>query len=303
MSVCTVIPAYNAEAFLHKAIDSVLNQTTPVDEIVVVDDGSKDGTCAVVESYGDRVRLMRQQNQGPAAARNLAIRSTTCDTIAFLDADDAWHPQKIEKQLAAMAATPGAVFCYTGLLHCYEDGRQVAHPAHPLQTLRSELRIRNPWLVPSCVIVSRAAYLAVGGFDTGLKGSEDWDFAIALLDLGPFCVVYEPLTIYQLSVSSLSSDPDWMFLETKKMLDRRLLTGLHGLSRWVWRRRILSFHAYIAGHNARDRGERGKELRYLFYSALLWPLPWWRPLRFKTLAVTLMNRLRRRSSAAGVGAQ
>ena len=303
MSVCTVIPAYNAEAFLHKAIDSVLSQTMPVDEIIVVDDGSKDATCAVVERYGARVRLMRQQNQGPAAARNLAIRSTTCDTIAFLDADDAWHPQKIEKQLAAMAATPGSVFCYTGLLHCYEDGREAAHPAHPLETLRSELRIRNPWLVPSCFMVSRAAYLEVGGFDTSLKGSEDWDFAIALLDLGPFCAVYEPLTIYQLSVSSLSANPDWMFLETRKMLARRLLTGLHGLSRWAWRQRILSFHAYVAGQNARDRKEHRKELRYLLYSAVLWPSPWWRPVRYKALAVTLINRLPRRGAPPRVSAQ
>jgi glycosyltransferase involved in cell wall biosynthesis len=292
MSVCTVIPAYNAEAFLHKAIDSVLKQTTPVDEIIVVDDGSKDGTCAVAASYGNRVRLMQQKNQGPAAARNLAVRSTACDYIAFLDADDAWHPQKIEKQLAVMASTPGAVFCYSGLMHSYADGRQVNHPAHPLETVRSELRFRNPWLVPSCFMISRAAFLEAGGFDTSLKGSEDWDFAIALLDLGAFCVVYEPLTIYQLSVSSLSANADWMFLETKKMLDRRLLLGFHGISRWAWRRRILSVGACTAGYNARGAKQYAKELRYMLYSIWLWPSPWWYPVRFKALASTLTHALR-----------
>jgi len=102
-----------------------------------------------------------------------------------------------------------------------------------------------------------------------------------------------------LSVSSLSANPDWMFLETRKMLDRRLLTGLRGLSRWAWRRRILSFQASIAGHNARNRREHGKELRYLIYSALLWPSPWWRPVRYKALAVTMMNLLRRRGASRG----
>jgi glycosyltransferase involved in cell wall biosynthesis len=291
MSVCTVIPAYNAEAFLGKAIDSVLSQTAPVDEIIVVDDGSKDGTCAVVESYGDRVRLMRQQNQGPAAARNLAVRSTTCDYLAFLDADDAWHPQKIEKQLAAMAATPGAVFCYTGLLYCHADGRQDEMPAMPPETLRSRLRVGNTRLVPSCVMVLRTAFLSVGGFDTGLKGSEDWDLAIAMLDVGRFCAVDEQLTFYQVSEGGLSGDADWMFLEARKMLARRLIADKHGVSRWFWRQRILSYCAYCAGLNARVRRQDAKELGYMLRAVLLWPSPWWHPVRFKALAVTLRNRI------------
>ena len=291
MSVCTIIPAYNAEAFLHRAIDSVLNQTAPVDEIIVVDDGSKDSTCAVAESYGPRVHLIRQKNAGPAAARNLGVRSSNSDFIAFLDADDAWQPQKIEKQLAAFAANPGAVLCYTGVTHVHTEGWQEDFPVRPPDVLRSELRLGNPKLVPSCVMLTRAAFLQVGGFDTSLKGSEDWDLVIALLDLGPFYAVDEPLTLYQVSDSSLSADADWMFLETRKMLDRRLVADLHGPSRWLWRHRILSYHAYAAGLGARTAGDRPKELRYMLYSILLWPSPLWHPIRFKALTVSLKNRL------------
>jgi glycosyltransferase involved in cell wall biosynthesis len=307
MSVCTIIPAYNAEAFLHKALDSVLSQTAPVDEIIVVDDGSKDATCAVVESYAPRVRLIRQKNQGPAAARNLGVKSSTAAFISFLDADDAWQPQKVEKQLAAFAQTPGAVLCYTGVTHVHTDGGwQEDFPAQPIDTLRAELRIGNPRLVPSCVMVSREAFVKAGGFDTALKGSEDWDFAIALQELGPFCMVDEPLCLYQVSDNSLSANPDWMFQETRKMLDRRLLNGLRGPARWLWRHRILSFHAYAAGlgaravahhdatHHDRNRNngvQHDKELRYMLYSLALWPSPLWHPVRFKALAVTLKNKL------------
>jgi len=297
MSVCTIIPAYNAAAFLNKAIDSVLSQTTPIDEIIVVDDGSKDATCAVVEAYGSRVRLIRQQNQGPAAARNLGVKSSSSEFIAFLDADDYWHPQKVEKQLNALAANPNAVLCYTGVIHVHGDEWQESFSALPPEELRSVLRIGNPRVVPSCVVVSRAIFAQVGGFDTSLKGSEDWDFAIAVLDLGPFCAVDEPLTFYHVSTSSLSSNADWMFLETRKMLDRRLLADLHGPSRWLWRHRILSFHAYAAGLGARGLKQHAKELRYLLYSILLWPSPGWHPVRFKALAVTLKNRLSRAKAA------
>jgi glycosyltransferase involved in cell wall biosynthesis len=291
MSVCAIIPAYNAEAFLHKALDSVLAQTVPVDEIIVIDDGSKDSTCAVAESYAPRVRLLRQKNAGPAAARNLGVQSATANYIAFLDADDAWQPTKIEQQLAAFAATPDAVLCYTAVTHVHTAGWQQDHPVRPPELIRSEIRIGNPKLVPSCVMVTRTAFLQVGGFDTGLKGSEDWDLVIALLDLGPFLAVDQPLTLYAVSDSSLSADPDWMFLETRKMLDRRLLFGLTGLSRWLWRRRILSYHAYAAGLGARTLAQPGKELHYMLYSLALWPSPLWHPIRFKALAVTLKNRL------------
>ena len=292
MSVSTVIPAYNAEAFIHKAIESVLNQTTPVDEIIVVDDGSRDRTRAVVESYGGRVRLISQQNQGPSPARNLGVRSATSDLIAFLDADDAWHPQKIEKQLAALADAPNAILCYTGLLNLNVDGSQCVRAASPLKALRSALRIYNPGLTPSCVMLSRAAFLQAGGFNSSQKVCEDWDLWLRLLQIGPFCVVDEPLTLYQVSNTGLSSNAEELYEEALRMIDRRLLTGLRGLPRWLWRRRILSYQAYKSALTARASQQRSTELRYIVRSILSWPSPLWQPHRFKALVVTLTNRIR-----------
>jgi hypothetical protein len=124
-----------------------------------------------------------------------------------------------------------------------EEGVEVATPPRPLQQLRAELRVRNPQIVPSTVLVRRSAFERTPGFDPALKGSEDWDFAIAMLELGPFLALEEPLTLYRLASTGLSGDADHMFRETEKMLARRLLSGLSAPERWLWRRRILSYHA------------------------------------------------------------
>ncbi|MBV1799994.1 glycosyltransferase [Siccirubricoccus sp. G192] len=97
--VSVIIPAYNAARSLPRTIDSVLAQTVPPAEIIVVDDGSADETAAVAEAYGDRVRVIRKPNGGPASARNLGAREATGEWLALLDADDQWLPEKLERQL------------------------------------------------------------------------------------------------------------------------------------------------------------------------------------------------------------
>src|SRR3982751_6965527 len=95
-TVSVIIPVYNGERFIRRAVDSILKQTFPVTQIIVVDDGSKDITCEIVETeYRGQVTLLRQQNGGPAKARNAGLRIATGEFIAFLDADDWWEPEKI----------------------------------------------------------------------------------------------------------------------------------------------------------------------------------------------------------------
>lgn len=98
-TVSVVIPAFNAESFLGEALDSVLGQTARPTEVIVVDDGSTDGTRALVRRYSDAVRLVTQDNGGAARARNVGARQATGEWLAFLDADDVWLPEKLEKQL------------------------------------------------------------------------------------------------------------------------------------------------------------------------------------------------------------
>lgn len=113
--VSCIVPVYNGERFLPEALESVLRQTRPPDEIIVVDDGSTDGTARIANALGAPVRWVRQENAGPAAARNLAIRLATGDFLAFLDADDLWLPRKLELQLGRMQQRPELDYCVTHL--------------------------------------------------------------------------------------------------------------------------------------------------------------------------------------------
>jgi glycosyltransferase involved in cell wall biosynthesis len=111
--VSCIVPVFNGERFLREAIESIFAQTHDPLEILIADDGSTDGTASIVADFGNRLRYLRQENQGPAAARNLGIRAATGDFIAFLDADDLWHPQKLERQIACFRARPEVEYCVT----------------------------------------------------------------------------------------------------------------------------------------------------------------------------------------------
>ena len=105
-AVSVIIPAFNAEKYLGEAIASVLDQSVGPAEVIVVDDGSTDRTGEVASSFGDRVRLITQPNQGCAAARNHGVRESSGDHLAFHDADDLWTPRKLEIQLTALGTDP-----------------------------------------------------------------------------------------------------------------------------------------------------------------------------------------------------
>lgn len=104
--VSVVIPTYNHARFVRDAVDGALAQTNCRVEVLVVNDGSTDDTRDVLATYGDRIRAIHQVNQGLSAARNTGIRHATGEWVSFLDSDDFWHPQKTERQLAAIASAP-----------------------------------------------------------------------------------------------------------------------------------------------------------------------------------------------------
>src|SRR3990170_7611608 len=111
--VTVVIPAYNMASFLPEAIESVLSQTYHDFELLIVDDGSTDETPRILAGFGDRIRVVRQENRGGAAALNTGIRSAQGDWIAWLSAYDAWEPTKLESQIRALARKPDAGLIYT----------------------------------------------------------------------------------------------------------------------------------------------------------------------------------------------
>lgn len=177
--VSVVIPAYNAEAYIREALESVLSQTYTDYEIIVVDDGSTDRTLERVRAYGTRIVLLTQDHKGPAAARNRALQAAKGPLIAFLDADDVWLPEKLQLQVGFAEAHPeyGIVTCDLA----FWDGSKVIMPAAKQKLYRitngfvaDELLFQN-WVSTSCALVRRECFEKVGYFDEepGLYG-EDW---------------------------------------------------------------------------------------------------------------------------------
>ena len=112
-NISVVIPTYNRRKTIGRSIDSVLNQTLFPSEIIVVDDGSTDGTCDYIQSNFPSIRLLQQPNKGVSSARNMGIRSSNSDWVALLDSDDEWFPQKLEKQVMTLSQSPDIKFCHT----------------------------------------------------------------------------------------------------------------------------------------------------------------------------------------------
>ena len=294
MSFSVVIPAFNAAQYISRAIESALAQTMTPNDIVIVDDGSTDHTADIVRSYGSAVRLISQSNQGVSAARNTGVAQTESNYIAFLDADDFWHAEKSEQQLDALDSAPETAFSYTALRELNPDGSVQGTSFVQPEKLKGLLRICNPGIPPSCAMVRRTSFQATGGFNTALRGCEDWDLWIRLLRRGGHCALPQPLTNYQLHPGSLSSDAALMFTNFLELLHGSLLDGLEGWQKNLWSRRALSYQYYKAALTARASGQRPEELRYFLRSIGVWPSPLWHALRYKSFAISCAKRLRER---------
>lgn len=196
--ISVVIPLYNKEHHVLRAVESVLGQTHAELELVVVDDGSKDGGAALVEAVADRrVRLHRQPNGGVSAARNRGVALTSAPLVAFLDADDAWEPDFLANVRALADRHPEAVGVAMNYTVVSPDGSRAlgVDPARaPAQLLDPLAYFRigkhGPPVSSSSVAVRRDALLAAGGFPEGVRLGEDIDTWLRLLFEGP--VVFDP---------------------------------------------------------------------------------------------------------------
>jgi glycosyltransferase involved in cell wall biosynthesis len=171
--ISVVIPTFNRSQRLKAALDSVLRQTRPVDEIVVVDDGSTDGTQTMLHGFAKQhpdipIRAIRQENRGPSAARNAGMRAASGELIAFLDDDDIWLPQKIERQLSVLASDPqlDLLGCASNIVKLYK-GLTVVR-------IREWAMLFRNWFATPTVVVRREVALACGGFPEDLRNHEDY---------------------------------------------------------------------------------------------------------------------------------
>jgi glycosyltransferase involved in cell wall biosynthesis len=178
-----IIPAYNAERYIGEAIDSVLAQTCPDVECVVVDDGSTDRTAAIVKAYGEKVKYIYQKNAERSVARNRGIAESSGDFISFLDADDYIAPTKVEEQLAFLDMHPECSAVYSRVGYFRQDGRRYEiRRSNPVGDITGQLLYAN-FINLGSPLVRRPFIERIGGFDSTLPEiilNEDWDFWLRL---------------------------------------------------------------------------------------------------------------------------
>ena len=156
VTVSVVIPCYNGAAFLRETLESAMAQTHQALEVIVVDDGSTDDSGAIAETFGSPVRVIYQANQGESIARNRAISEAKGDWIAFLDADDLWEPNKLEKQLEAAGSDFKAVHTNVYTFGSSESVSRIEEVAPDIRYLLEEAVVANPCWTPSSLIIKRS---------------------------------------------------------------------------------------------------------------------------------------------------
>ena len=245
--VSVVVPAYNAASTIGPALESVFRQSVRDFEVIVVDDGSTDATRGVLAGYGERIRVLTKVNEGkPAAARNLGVRAAQGELVAFLDSDDWWREDKLERQVALFDERPNVGLVYTADATVDADGKVLSvNPCPPEARGRiyELLTVRNV-MVGSSVMARREAIVQAGGFDEGLTSIENWDLWIRIARDWGIEYVDEPLTLYRVHAGNRSSNVD---LRRQNVF--RVLAKHHnpqdrspGARR---RRRDAYFHAYF----------------------------------------------------------
>lgn len=182
--ISIIIPTYNRSHYVQLTIDSALAQTYPNTEVIVVDDGSTDNTEAALQRYGERIRYIKQENQGESVARNVAIEVSQGECVALLDSDDLWQPDKLEKQSALLQNQPevGLVSCHVGIVNACGDVVS-AGPVHPEQQsdkVSLEALVLNSPVHASTILVRKECLDELGGFDTTIRYGEDWDFCLRM---------------------------------------------------------------------------------------------------------------------------
>lgn len=255
-TVSVVIPCFNGAPFLRETLDSALSQTHSPLEVLLVDDGSTDESAAIADSFGPPVRTIRQVNQGESVARNRAIEEALGDWVAFLDADDLWHPQKLERQIAFAAEHSEHVCVITGY---YEFGDRVGQAGLPRELLDGaydhELIAPQFTVLPSAALVRRSATTR---FPIWTTFSEDGIYFNDLLQEGTFGFIDEALVGYRRHASSgqrreknhiRACESYWRWAEQKEdretaeRLKRKLLGQfVEAVQRAKWKRDWQQFH-------------------------------------------------------------
>ena len=252
--IAVVITTYNHARYLEESIQSCLRQSTPVQEIIVVDDGSSDDPASIVARYS-RVRLIRQENRGLAGARNTGLAAARSDFITFLDADDRLLPNAMAAGVQALQSDDAAALVYGAYRFIDVEGRAISGDVHvPLSNnaYLQFLRTGNFIGMHATVVYRRASLLAIGGFDETMRSCEDYEVFMRMAKVNRFSSHNELVAEYRIHGENMSSNRPMMLAAALSAMDKQL--GHQGTDeerlaahegRTFWRR-------FYAGELARD---------------------------------------------------
>jgi len=205
--ISIIIPVFNGEKTIKETIESVLNQIVTDFELLVINDGSQDGTVGIVESIQDsRIKVFSYPNAGPSTSRNRGIDLATGEYISFIDADDLWTPDKLKAQFKALQENPKAAVAYSWTNWIDESGQLLGKGSHNTEQgeVFAKLLLNDFVANGSNVLIRRSALLEVGGFDPSVRHAEDWDLWLRLAVRYEFVAVQSPQVLYRISPNSAS---------------------------------------------------------------------------------------------------
>lgn len=265
MLVSVIIPTFNRRAVVCDAVASVCAQRGADVEVVVVDDGSTDGTAAALaDSFGPRIRVVRTENRGVAAARNLGIARTRGALIAFLDSDDLWLPGKLAAQVDFFTAHPQAEICQTEETWIC-NGVRVNPRAHHRKPNGEifEASLHLCLVSPSAVMMRRHLFERAGGFDETLPACEDYDLWLRIGRDTPVWLIDRPLVVKRGGHADQLSRRFWGMDRFRVAALTRLLTQGHLDDRQhAAAVAVLTEKCAILAHGAARRGRHDEAARY-----------------------------------------
>ncbi len=296
--VSAIITCYNYGNYLEGCIQSVLAQTVPVHEIVIVDDGSTDDTETVLQHYEgrDRFVIIRQHNQGQAHAKNEGARHASGELIAFLDADDRWDPSKNALQLPIFD-DPSIAVVYSHVRYIDEHDAPIQLPPAVPQLSARRGRVTGPLFIDnfipfSSAMIQRTKFEAAGGFDESLRMGIDWDLWLRLSVENAFEFVPQPLLIYRVGHPGQMSKNR----ETRQLCSDRIMAKFleqnPGVLAPAVVKRAYAYTFVNRAYAARDSGLSASN-RWLIRAIGQQPM-WWRPYRelAKNAVLALLPRAR-----------
>lgn len=277
--ISVILPCYNIEDLLPATLDTVLAQTLPPLEIIAVDDGATDGTAAVIDAYAardPRVRRISQKNGGISKARNRGASEAKGDWFAWLDGDDLWAPDKLQRQFAEWDGK--AALLYTDRRNFGDRGDlpEIASDGYAMHSgdVFEKLLLESNFICVSSVVQRRETFEEIGGFSHGddLLVCEDWDMWLQVTARGHTVqCCHAPLTEYRLRAGGTSRVPERMTTTRLKVIERALATPRGQALPAALRRRVLAETLRTNAWDLHRHGRRSEAIKTAWKAVFEWP--------------------------------